>query len=127
MLLSVIIPVFNEQETVASAIRNLLAVNFDTDVEVLVVNDGSTDNTSRILESISDTGFRVAELPSNQGKGAAVKLGISQSSGDYVIIYDADLEYDPTEIPMLLQEATTKHFDVVLGTRAFGSHSAFSF
>ena len=127
MLLSLIVPVFNEEDTVAVAVQNLLAVDFDTDVEIIVVNDGSTDNTSSILESIVDERIHVVELPNNQGKGAAVRFGISNSSGDYVIIYDADLEYDPAEIPTLLQEAISKHFDVVLGARVFGSHSAFSF
>lgn len=125
--LSIVVPVYNEEKTVDEALVRLLKVNFTVPIEVIVVDDGSTDGSPGIVDSFAAPNVICRHLDSNRGKGAAVREGISQSSGDYVIIYDADLEYDPEEIAPLLDAALTGNFDLVMGARAFASHSVVSF
>jgi len=125
--LSVLMPVYNEQATVDTAIKRLLDTQFPCDIEVVVVNDGSQDGTSRILEGISDPRISLFEHPANRGKGAAIKTAIENASGDYIIMYDADLEYHPEDIPPMLQPILNGDATVVYGTRAFQSHTAYSF
>ena len=117
MKLSVIIPVYNESTTVAELIARVQAV--DVPKEVVVVDDCSTDGTYHVLESLKDQhpNMRILRQPRNQGKGAALRLGFEQATGDYVLVQDADLEYDPAEYPMLLKPLIDGRADVVYGSR----------
>ncbi len=127
MKLSILMPVYNEVETVESAIKRVLDVNYPCEMELVVVDDGSTDGTDEKLARVTD--FRVSKRRQqiNQGKGAAIRAAATQASGDYMIICDADLEYRPEEIPALLKPVLDGEAEVVYGTRTFGSHTAFSF
>lgn len=116
MKLSIIIPVFNEEKTVAKTIERVKKVKYPVDSsEIIVVNDGSSDQTDEIVKKIS--GIKYIKHGVNQGKGAAVKTGISKATGDYIIIQDADLEYDPNFIPDLLKPILLRKTEVVYGTR----------
>jgi len=122
MKLSVIVPVFNEERTIQKAIQNLLR---SRDVyEVIVVDDGSSDKTSQILAKLAKKHFHQLKLlkKKNGGKGSAVKMGLKHVTGDYVLIQDADLEYDPTDIPSLLEPIQKKKAVVVYGSRFLGPH-----
>lgn len=119
MKISVIVPVYNEQNTVQEIIRRIQATNLVS--EIVVVDDGSTDGTREILKEIDDGArVRVFYLEKNQGKGAAVRKGIQVSKGDVIIIQDADLEYDPREYPNLLRPLDEGLADVVYGSRFLG-------
>jgi glycosyltransferase involved in cell wall biosynthesis len=105
--LSIIIPAFNEERTVGEVIKRLLATPFSGwDIEIIAVNDGSSDSTISVLESFSSR-IRVVNLPHNSGKGSAVKAGVAIATGDFAIIQDADLECKPEEIPLLLKALTS--------------------
>jgi glycosyltransferase involved in cell wall biosynthesis len=95
--LSVIIPVYDERTTVAEIIRRVRAVDVPLDVEVIVVDDGSTDGTDKVLDAVSDSTVQVITHERNQGKGAAIRTGLADAGGDLVLIQDADLEYDPDD------------------------------
>ena len=127
MKLSVLVPVYNEAATVTAALSRILAVDYPCEVEVVVVDDGSRDATAELLQAVDDPRVRVARHPVNQGKGAAIRTAAAQASGDYMIICDADLEYAPEEIPLLLAPVLAGDATVVYGTRTFGSHTAYSF
>lgn len=118
--LSVVVPAYNEEATLEAVIRRVLALPFD--LEVVAVDDGSTDATPQILSRLAAEDPRVRPLVQtrNAGKGAAVRIGIAATSGDHVLIQDADLEYDPSDIPALLQPLLDDHADVVYGTRFRG-------
>jgi len=123
MKLSVIMPVFNEEKTVQQAVRQIVSRR---DVfELIVVNDGSTDQTSQILTKLSKRYKRKMRLlqQKNGGKGAAVQLGLKKVQGDYVLIQDADLEYDPIDIRKLTEPIKKKKAVVVYGSRFLGPHS----
>src|SRR5690348_12500950 len=102
-LLSVIIPAFNEARTIAQVIAAVQAV--DIDKEIIAVDDGSTDGTRETLEAIarSDATVRVSFHSRNKGKGAAIRTGLAAARGQYVLVQDADLEYQPSEYPKLLK------------------------
>jgi dolichol-phosphate hexosyltransferase len=125
--LSILMPVYNEAERVAEALKQALAVQYPCEIEIVVVNDGSTDDTAEILGRIDDARLRVVTHPRNAGKGAAIKTAVDSARGDYMVILDADLEYDPQDIPKLLAPVLDGHATVVYGNRTFGSHSAYSF
>ncbi|HEX4059381.1 MAG TPA: glycosyltransferase family 2 protein [Streptosporangiaceae bacterium] len=127
MKLSILMPVYNEAETVQSAIKRVLNVNFPCQVELIVVDDASTDGTSEIIDSLNDERMTKLRHPVNRGKGAAIRTAAEVASGDYVLPFDADLEYLPEEIPSLLAPVLGGEAEVVYGNRAFGSHSAYSF
>src|SRR4051794_26031376 len=95
-------PVYNEQATLAAAVKRVLDVEYPCDVELVIVNDGSTDGTRRVLDGFSDTRLIVRHQAWNQGKGAAIRHAAEIASGDYMVICDADLEYAPEDIPALL-------------------------
>lgn len=121
MQLSVIVPVFNEAATVERLLTRLLAVK--PVYEVVVVNDGSTDDTAEILTKLQKKHKTLRVISQyNQGKGAAVRRGISEVSGTHVLIQDADLEYDPADIPALLQPIAQGKAEVVFGSRFLGPH-----
>ena len=115
--LSVIIPVYNERYTVRELVRRVVAV--DVSKEILMVDDGSTDGTADIVKSIAARypEVRVFQQPRNQGKGAAIRRGIEEATGEFLIIQDADLEYDPSEYPLLLKPLLSGEADVVYGSR----------
>ncbi len=127
MKLSIIIPCYNEKETIVEIVRRVRAV--DMEKEIIVVDDCSTDGTREELEKLGDQIDKRILKPVNQGKGAAVRDGIAQASGDYVLIQDADLEYDPNDYFKLIKPLDSGLADVVFGSRFTGgeSHRVFYF
>ncbi len=125
-LLSVIVPVYNERNTVGEIIRRMRLVELDIDREIIVVDDGSADGTDKILAALADSTIRVATHETNRGKGAAVRTGISLARGDVVLIQDADLEYDPQQWPRLLAPLLEGRAQVVYGSRYLGEREATS-
>jgi len=119
MLLSIIIPVFNEEKTVKVLIDLVLKVDLPKNItkEIIVINDGSSDNTSLVLKAFKKKELRVLTQSKNKGKGAAVREGIKKASGEIIIIQDADLEYNPNDYSKLLQPILEKKTEVVYGSR----------
>jgi glycosyltransferase involved in cell wall biosynthesis len=116
--LSVVIPVYNERETVLQVIAAVQGV--DLEKEIIVVDDGSSDGTRELLATISEPAVRVILHDRNQGKGAALRTGFAAADGDVVIIQDADLEYDPQDYHRLLRPILEGKADVVYGSRFVG-------
>ena len=127
MKLSILMPVYNEEARLANAVKQALDVQYPCEIELVVVDDGSTDRTSQILAGMDNSRMRVILHERNQGKGAAIMTAVTAAEGDYLVILDADLEYSPTDIPKLLQPVLEGRTTVVYGNRTFGSHSSFSF
>lgn len=127
MKLSILMPVYNEVATVAAAVKRVLDVPYPCEVELVAVEDGSTDGTRRVLAGLSDPRLLIHRHPGNRGKGAAVRTASELVTGDYVIICDADLEYAPEQIPTLLRPVLDGAATVVYGTRTFSSNTAYSF
>jgi glycosyltransferase involved in cell wall biosynthesis len=124
-LLSVVMPVFNERTTVERIIRRVLAVPLR--IDLFVVDDGSTDGSSEILDRLQpELGFTLTHQ-ANAGKGSALRRGFTQVTGDLVVIQDADLEYSPEEYPELIELICDGHADVVYGSRFLGRHLVFMF
>ncbi len=125
-LLSVLMPVYNEERTLRRVVEAVRAV--DISKEIILVDDGSQDGSPALIDELASLpGVSVYHHPRNMGKGAAVRTAISHARGDLVLIQDADLEYDPNDYPLLLEPITTGKAEVVFGSRAFTSHSAYSF
>jgi glycosyltransferase involved in cell wall biosynthesis len=120
-------PVYNEQDRVADAVKQALDVDYPCQIELVVVDDGSRDGTAEVLGRVDDPRVRVILHPRNLGKGAAIRTAADAASGEYMVILDADLEYDPEDISKLLEPVLDGHAKVVYGNRTFGSHSSFSF
>jgi glycosyltransferase involved in cell wall biosynthesis len=118
--LSVIVPVYNERNTVAEVVRQARAVDLPVDRELILVDDGSTDGTRDILPTLEDSKVQVVLHPHNQGKSAAIRTGLSHATGDLVLIQDADLEYDPEDWPKLLAPILEGRVRVVYGSRFTG-------
>lgn len=127
MKLSILMPAYNEQRTIASAVKRILDVDYPCDIELVVVNDGSKDETEQALDAFSDPRLIRHVHPVNKGKGAAIRTAAKLATGDTMIICDADLEYAPEEIPKLLKPVLDGEAEVVFGTRTFGSHSSYSY
>jgi glycosyltransferase involved in cell wall biosynthesis len=119
----VIVPAYNEEATIDEVIRRIEDVDLgDMDVEIVIVDDASTDSTRRLLEAHHGRpGIKVLRHESNRGKGAAIRTGLDSVSGDLVVIQDADLEYDPNDIPGLVKPIVDEAADVVFGSRFAGS------
>jgi glycosyltransferase involved in cell wall biosynthesis len=120
--LSVIVPVFNERNTVAEILRRMRAVDLPVEREFVIVDDGSTDGTQQVLAQLGDSTVKVVKHPANRGKGAAIRTGLEHVTGDLVLIQDADLEYDPEDWPKLLAPAFSGKATVVYGSRFTGEH-----
>jgi dolichol-phosphate hexosyltransferase len=125
--LSILMPVFNEENRLADAVKQALDVSYPCEIELVVVDDGSTDRTGEILAAMDDARMRVILHERNQGKGAAIMTAADAAEGDYLVILDADLEYSPEDIPRLLLPVLEGRTTVVYGNRTFGSHSSFSY
>jgi glycosyltransferase involved in cell wall biosynthesis len=119
MKLSIVIPVYNEKDTILKALDRIQQV--DLPKEMIVVDDSSTDGTREILQALpASSDLRVLFQPANKGKGAALRAGFSAVTGDIVVIQDADLEYDPAEYPKLIEPILANKADVVYGSRFLG-------
>ena len=118
--LSVIVPVYNERNTVAEVIRRMRTVELPLDREILIVDDGSDDGTRHVLSQVGDSTVRVILHERNRGKGAAIRTALGHVRGDLVLIQDADLEYDPEDWPRLLAPALKGRAIVVYGSRFTG-------
>ena len=113
--LSVVVPCYNEQATIVTLLERVLQSPHVA--EVLVVDDGSTDDTLALARSVTDSRIKVLTQPRNMGKGAALRRGFGEATADYVVVQDADLEYDPAEYPNLLEPLLAGRADVVFGSR----------
>jgi glycosyltransferase involved in cell wall biosynthesis len=125
MKISVVIPVYNEREFIGDILRRVQNVDLESlEKEIIVVDDFSTDGTREQLRTIAQNeNFRILYHEVNQGKGAALRTGFAATTGDIIIIQDADLEYDPYDYPKLLQPILEGKADVVYGSRFIGSDS----
>jgi glycosyltransferase involved in cell wall biosynthesis len=122
-LLTIVVPVFNEEATVGAVIERLMALEFPVDREVLVVNDGSTDGTRAVLDALPpDASLRVVHAPVNGGKGRAIRTGFEQARGTIVAIQDADLELDPADLATLVGPILSRETGVVYGSRFLNGH-----
>lgn len=117
--LSIIIPVYNEVNSIREIIKRVMGVSLIKDFlkEIIIVDDGSTDGTRRLLDVLDPVKFKIIMHETNQGKGTAIRTGLKYVTGDYVIIQDADLEYDPMDYNILLKEMTDRNLSVVYGSR----------
>ena len=113
--LSVVMPCYNEAATISEIIERVLASKYTA--ELVIVDDGSTDGTRELLAGLDDARIRVALQPHNQGKGAAIRRGFDEATADFVIVQDADLEYDPVDYNLMLEPLLDGKADVVYGSR----------
>ena len=127
MKLSILMPVYNEVETVAVVVKRVLEVDYPCDVELVIVDDGSRDGTPAVLAALDDPRVSVHTHPVNRGKGAAIRTAAEVATGTHVVMCDADLEYSPEDLPALLRPVLDREAEVVYGTRSFSSHTAYSF
>ena len=130
-MLSILMPVYNERERVEQAISEVLDTQLPTEFELIVVDDGSTDGTREILRGLIDTQppgrVRLFEHPENLGKGAAVQTALAKAQGEYAAIFDADLEYDPTDLGLLMPPLLDGRTNACFGVRAFDGYTSHSF
>lgn len=127
MKLSVVIPVYNEKDTVREIVNKVKAVE-GIDKEIILVDDGSTDGTTQILEQMAkeDPSLKVVIKGENRGKGHTLKVGFEHTTGDYVIVQDADLEYEPSDYKKLLRALKEENADVIYGSRFSGNYEDMS-
>jgi hypothetical protein len=125
VMLSILMPVYNEERTLRRAIENVLRQEYPVDIELCVVEDGSTDSTRRILDELHDPRMVMHRHPRNLGKGAALVTAALQARGTHIVPFDADLEYSAADLPRMLAPIIAGRCDVVFGTRIFGMYSSY--
>jgi glycosyltransferase involved in cell wall biosynthesis len=129
-VLSVIMPVYNEAKTIEKAIKEVIKTKLKSiKIELIIVDDGSTDGTGEILKKIQNKNknIKIIFKEKNQGKGAAIREGLKYATGDYIIFQDADLEYTPEDYNIMLMPILKGYADVVYGSRFLGPHRSFLF
>jgi glycosyltransferase involved in cell wall biosynthesis len=127
-MLSILMPVYNEYERVERAIADVLGTELPSEFELLIIDDGSTDGTREILRSSNrDPRVRLFEHDVNQGKGAAIRTGLSHANGEFAAIFDADLEYDPADLGLLMPPLLDGRANACFGVRAFDGYTSHSF
>ncbi len=119
MKLSILIPVFNEATTIAAVVERVQAVPIDQ--EIVLVNDASSDGTAEIVDRLASPQVRVIHHATNHGKGAAICTALDAATGDFIVIQDADFEYDPQDLPCLLAPLAARKADVVYGVRSLAT------
>lgn len=117
MKISIIVPAYNEENTLEEVMKKLLKIDFGIQKEIIAVNDGSIDNTAKILNSFRKKGVKVFHHEKNKGKGAAIRTGISNATGDIITIQDSDLEYTPENLKYLIKPIIDGKEKVVYGSR----------
>jgi dolichol-phosphate hexosyltransferase len=127
-MLSILMPVYNERERVERAIAEVLATELPTELELIIVDDGSTDGTREILRNGSwDDRVRLIEHEHNQGKGAAIQTALREARGEFSCIFDADLEYDPADLAVLMPPLLDGRTNACFGVRVFDGYTSHSF
>jgi len=131
MKLSIIIPVYNERNTIIEILKKVDGVNFgNIQKEVIIVDDYSTDGTRKILEGLTGP-YKIIFHNENQGKGLAIRSGLKEVAGDYVVIQDADLEYNPNDLRIMVEKMIAENMDVLYGSRRLNKkniqHSGFQY
>ena len=120
-VLSIVMPAYNEEASVAQVVHNILALKIPGGIELIVVNDGSKDSTGELLAELDSAHpFTIIHHPKNRGKGAAVRTGIAAARGTHLLVFDADTEYNPLDIPVLVMPIVTNRAEVVYGARVRG-------
>jgi len=125
VMLSIVMPAYNEERTIAHAIERVLGIDYPCPIELIVVNDGSRDKTAQVLSKVRDPRVIIKSHATNRGKGAAVLTGISLARGTHMVPFDADLEYAPEDLPALLEPVLVGRTEIVYGSRLFGANTVY--
>jgi len=126
--LTIAVPVYNESERVGPALKELLSTSFPVEVEILIVDDGSVDGTAETITALPlPDNVHLIKHERNRGKGAALRTALEAATGDVFVPFDADLEYQASDLVKCLEPLIAGEADLVYGTRAFGSHTSFNF